>query len=333
MQETEKQFICSICIPTYSRAPLLRRTLESIVREQAFKDGKVEIVVSDNVSVDETMEVGQSFSRQYPDRIRYHRHDAPIDAHFNFEYALNKGSGRFLKLNNDNFAFSPGGLDRLVKDLEQYGSLGSIFLPENHQSADEEYEVINSVDELVDKLSYWITTINRLCLNREVYHKLEDPFRAWKIHFPHVDILFRLLNQGEKAVRLNHIETVWQFIRHDSKERNEAENFAEFYISLLHEQYTMGNLSRKTYQKEKCRTLFKHTIPVHFDFFHQFNTSRKPLPFWRHTKYYRKDWFFYVALVWIAFYWFISNVIPIHQMLGKIKRFLLKKKNPQSDKT
>ena len=40
MQDTEKKYICSICIPTYSRAPLLRRTLESIVSEQSFKDGE-----------------------------------------------------------------------------------------------------------------------------------------------------------------------------------------------------------------------------------------------------------------------------------------------------
>lgn len=116
-------FILSICIPTYSRATLLQHTLDSIIHESVFQLHEVEVVISDNVSKDNTEEIAKRYVNQYPDRIRYHRHDAPIDPHFNYEYALNMGSGRFLKLNNDNISFLPGGLDRLVKDLEEYESL------------------------------------------------------------------------------------------------------------------------------------------------------------------------------------------------------------------
>ena len=74
-----------------------------------------------------------------------------------------------------------------------------------------------------------------------------------------------------------------------------------------------------------------HTIPIHFDFFHQYNVRRKPHPFWPYMKYYRRDLIFYPILLWIALYWFTSNVIPIHQMLGKVKRALLKKRHSAGD--
>jgi len=309
-----------LCITTFSRADLLKPTLESMVQSESFQAGKVEIVISDNVSNDNTEEIGRSYHDRYPDRINYVRQPSPIDPHFNFEYVLNMGCGKFLKLNNDNIAYVPGSLDLLVRELEKLGDRAGIVLPENRPCCPKDYDEINSLDELIEKVSFQITAINLFCVKRDVYKKLDNPFRAWKIHFPHVDILFRLLNQGEKAIRLNHIAMTWQRIRYNSSNRNQAEEFAFNYISLLHREYVEGNLSGRIYRKEKIRTLFKQTIPLHFDFFHQFNTSKKPLPFWKYTQYYRRDWFFYIALVWIAFYWFTSNVIPIHQMLGWIKR-------------
>lgn len=314
-------FILSICIPTYNRAELLQMTLESIVKTKSFQSLKVEVVISDNTSPDNTEEIVRFFCSLYPDRIFYWKHTSPIDSHFNFEYALGMGHGKIIKLNNDNFPFADGSLDRLIQELEEYGEKYSIFFPEQHEMEFSENEkILSSVEEVIDKVSFDISAIHMLCLKRETYQQLQNPFRAWDRHFPHVDILFRLLNQGEQAVRISHIAMERQWVIYT---RNQAREYAYNYISFLYEQKDMGKLSRKTLQKEKMRILFKLTIPVHFDFFHQFNVSRKPLPFWEHTVFYRKDWFFYVALVWIAFYWFTSNIIPIHQFLGKIKRKLL----------
>ena len=321
---TARNFLLSICIPTYNRSSVLQKTLGSIVREKAFCEGKVEVVVSDNVSTDETPELLRAYSGKYPGRVRYFRQPNPIDPHFNYEHSMNMGTGTFLKLHGDRNYFCTGSLDRLVKNIEEHAGSGSVFLVDIFAPEKKECELIGSVEELVQKASYHITYINLLCLRRNVFHSLDDPFRAWKINFPHVDILFRLLNRGETVVCLNHIETVSETVLYGT-DRNEAEIFARNYISLLHDQVTAGKLSRKTYQREKYRTLLQHTIPVHFDFFHQYNINRKPLPFWPYTKYYRRDPVFYLILLWIAFYWFTSNVIPIHQTLGKVKRSLLKK--------
>ena len=42
--------LVSICIPTYNRVEQLKITMESIMAQPEFREGKVEIVISDNAS-------------------------------------------------------------------------------------------------------------------------------------------------------------------------------------------------------------------------------------------------------------------------------------------
>ena len=46
--------LVSICIPTYNRVEQLKITMESIMAQPEFREGKVEIVISDNASDDDT---------------------------------------------------------------------------------------------------------------------------------------------------------------------------------------------------------------------------------------------------------------------------------------
>ena len=65
---TEKRPAVSVIIPTYNRAHLLDRAIESVL-DQTYQD--FEIIVVDDASVDETEEVVISFA---DDRINYIRH-------------------------------------------------------------------------------------------------------------------------------------------------------------------------------------------------------------------------------------------------------------------
>ena len=59
-----KQPLLSICIPTYNRAEILRRTLAKITSDKDF-DEDIEIVISDNASTDNTQKVCQEFCASY----------------------------------------------------------------------------------------------------------------------------------------------------------------------------------------------------------------------------------------------------------------------------
>ena len=99
MNSQNHPFLLSICIPTFERSAVLKETLESIVSDPIFQiPGKVEIVISDNVSKDDTKEVCEKFIALYPDRIKYVCLPFPQDGHINFQNALESSSGLFRKL-------------------------------------------------------------------------------------------------------------------------------------------------------------------------------------------------------------------------------------------
>ena len=57
--------LLSICIPTYNRANLLVKAISSIVEQPIFSSGKIEVVVTDNCSTDETKKICEEFMSKY----------------------------------------------------------------------------------------------------------------------------------------------------------------------------------------------------------------------------------------------------------------------------
>lgn len=90
----------SICIPVYKRAEHVERLLHSI-RIQTFRD--FEVVVSDD-SPDESI---SSLLKQYADlRIIYFRNSPSLGAPANWNFAISKASGEWIKLMHDDDWFA-----------------------------------------------------------------------------------------------------------------------------------------------------------------------------------------------------------------------------------
>ncbi len=62
----------SVVIPTRNRSDLLVEVIESLWK-QTFDPGKFEIIVTDNCSTDDTLEVARSLQERSPCAFRYHR--------------------------------------------------------------------------------------------------------------------------------------------------------------------------------------------------------------------------------------------------------------------
>lgn len=88
-----KNPLISIGIPTFNRANhYLKETLESAVR-QTYRN--IEIIVSDNGSLDNTEEVVRSFSDS---RIKYFKHPKNIGASNNFNFCIKQAVGTYILL-------------------------------------------------------------------------------------------------------------------------------------------------------------------------------------------------------------------------------------------
>jgi len=84
--------LVSIGIPTYNRAKLLKRSIESLL-SQDYEN--IEILISDNASTDNTQEVCQHYV-QKDSRIKYVQHATNHGPGENFSYVLLNATGQFF---------------------------------------------------------------------------------------------------------------------------------------------------------------------------------------------------------------------------------------------
>jgi glycosyl transferase family 2 len=98
----------SVIVPTYNRSDLVRLAIETILK-QTFQD--FEVVVSDNWSEDDTIEVVQGFGDARIRCVRPPQH-LPLPDHW--EWARAQGDGRLEMMLSDDDALSPIALERFA---------------------------------------------------------------------------------------------------------------------------------------------------------------------------------------------------------------------------
>lgn len=111
--------LISICIPTYNRADCLKQNLDSIVVQ--FNDAqirnKVEVIVSDNASTDNTAEIVKSYQNRF-DNIRYYQNSENIGFDRNLLNVVEKSTGEYCLTIGDDDALFPDSLALLLDKIE-----------------------------------------------------------------------------------------------------------------------------------------------------------------------------------------------------------------------
>ncbi len=260
--QAQSRFLLSICIPTYNRCAHLKRTIESIVSQAAFKDGSlVELVVLDNDSQDATPDVCQHFLHLYPSSFVYNRQEQGVQPDINFRDVLNLASGSYLKLNNDTLVHSDDSLqfmlevlanssDRLGKKITPFFSNGLIPHIKSPVSC------VSTNDFL--RLTYGISTyIGAFGVWREDFHQVQSfrPEIAWKNSLGHVDCLFRLLDAGHSFVIYNNkIACIDKPANHGGYDVGKV--FLDEYLRLCWRSYRGGHIAYQAYICEVRRSIF-----------------------------------------------------------------------------
>lgn len=105
----------SICIPTYCQIDFLRETLSS-VKAQDFND--YELIISDDSPDDTVKELVASFN--FDDRLRYHRNPVPLGSPENWNEAVRRAKGDYIKLlHHDDRLDHSGALSAFVRLLDE----------------------------------------------------------------------------------------------------------------------------------------------------------------------------------------------------------------------
>ncbi len=117
----------SICIPTYNRARFIGELLHSII-SQAPQDGRVEICVSDNASMDHTFQVVEAYQKKFP-FISYEKQSENIGFDRNLLKSVALAKGEFIWLMGDDDRVVPGALAEVIRFVTETSHLSGISLP------------------------------------------------------------------------------------------------------------------------------------------------------------------------------------------------------------
>lgn len=120
MKENKKP-ILSICIPTRNRWYSLQYTLKSIIDQEEFKSWDVEIVISDNVSTDETEFEVWKLCKKYKN-IRYFRNKENIGGMPNIFKVLTLWKWEYLWLFGSDDLLSNSALNIMIKAIKTYNA-------------------------------------------------------------------------------------------------------------------------------------------------------------------------------------------------------------------
>jgi glycosyltransferase involved in cell wall biosynthesis len=113
--------LVSVCVPTFNDGLFLRASLESIVRQSY---SRLEILVGDDCSADETSEIVRSFQ---DDRIIYRRNATNLGQFRNVNALISRARGKYIAVYHSDDVYEPRIVQQEVAFLNGHPSAGAIF--------------------------------------------------------------------------------------------------------------------------------------------------------------------------------------------------------------
>ena len=109
--------LLTIAIPTYNRAPYLKELL-LVLFDQLLDEPRVELMISDNATSDETPAVVDEFVKQGL-QLRYIRNQTNIGPDANFLQCFEKARGKYVWILGDDDLVLPGAIALVLSSLSQ----------------------------------------------------------------------------------------------------------------------------------------------------------------------------------------------------------------------
>ncbi len=252
------QPILSITIPTWNRAAYLRLNLDQLATQIEENSQSIEILISDNCSMDETQAVVTEFQQKgLP--IRSLRNTENIGSDCNIAQCFNEAAGRYVMILGDDDLLVDGALSLLVALLEKdrYGvvSLGAYGYDNDFR---EEYpggafrlSKFADVADFVVELGIFSNLISTNIISKEMLTGV-DARQFCGSNLVQTQLVYRAaLRAGLNACVKQHLVA---YKRNNSGGYAFSEVFVDRFGDILDECQTLG-LSRETVLRLEQRIL------------------------------------------------------------------------------
>jgi glycosyltransferase involved in cell wall biosynthesis len=243
--------LLSICIPTYNRCTVLDATLQKLFLNPEFDSNRMEVIVSDNCSTDDTQEI----VLKYP-LVRYYRNSENIIDR-NFSLVLGYAKGDYIRLFNDTLSFKPNALRKMLDTIEKHMDsninlffYGNMFLNKNCS------KMFENIDSYFKKVSYYSTSIANFGVWRDDFLKIKDKDRYANLQFTQVDWSCQIVKNGKKSVV--YFEDLFEVVTPNKKGGyNIFDTFINNYLFIVKQE----KLAMFNYELEKFRLLWHFVYP------------------------------------------------------------------------
>lgn len=193
------ELLLSICIPTYNRAAALKECLDSIVNSNGYDDNYVEIVVSDNMSLDDTSTIVQDYVSHYKN-VTYNRNTENIGGERNFIKVLSLAKGKMLKLHNDYCYFTKNGIGDLLKISREEDERNTYVFIDSREGFGFKRYVCPDMDTFVRTECMYLSWISSFIFWKKDFDDLEQKDLLISSQFMQTDWGLRLYQKKDKHV-------------------------------------------------------------------------------------------------------------------------------------
>ncbi|MGL5624190.1 glycosyltransferase family 2 protein [Cetobacterium sp.] len=167
----KNEILLSILIPTYNREKYLKKAL-TIFFEQITDDIKdsVEIIVSDNCSIDNTEELLRNFKAEAKIKkikFSYSKNSENLGFDGNFFKLIKESTGKFCWIFGDDEFLLENGLSKILKILVKNPRAGLIYMSNQDSKKEEKKFRYDETQKFIKKTNYMITFITANIFNKE----------------------------------------------------------------------------------------------------------------------------------------------------------------------
>ena len=242
MNKVTQNPIISLCIPTYNRPEILKKTLDSIY-SQGVSDSSFEVCISDDSSDDRTSIVVEEYLNKHNNIVYRKNNERQI--YKNLIEVLKMGRGRLLKLLNDYCLLKENALSDIITFISQFNeSTGIVFLKNNNDI------FFNNIDELFYFGNYHLTWCSSFSIWKKDFDKLLQKRSCFDEFFPHFDLLINSSNDNYAVYSKN------PFVLQKAHNQGGYHLPNEFIIRLFKMIYAHNDkFSQKTIKHFKFKTV------------------------------------------------------------------------------
>ena len=213
----------SICIATLNRGDFIGETLDSIA---AQSDARIEIVVLDGGSTDNTEQIVRRFQTRFP-HFNYIRQASPHGVDRDFNTAVEAASGEYCWLMPDDDLLKPGAIDVVLRACERRVDLivvnaevrtcdfQSLLVPNLLGFDGERTYEPTEIERLFEETAGYLSYIGAVVIRKEVW-LARDRASYFGSYFVHFGVIFQAplpgsaLALGDPLISIRYGNAQWR---------------------------------------------------------------------------------------------------------------------------